>query len=76
MDKRIVFEESLGNEEKSKNKIFSRAEKDLPTSPFNIRYSIKLSKRETKNQIHNGILNDMAREILSLGQRENYDYWW
>ena len=27
MDKRIVFEESLGNEEKSKNKIFSRAEK-------------------------------------------------
>lgn len=70
MDKRIVFEKSLGNEEKSKTKIFSRAEKDLPTSPFNIRYSIKLSKKETKNQIHNGILNDMAREILSLLDKE------
>ena len=41
-------------------------EKDIPASPFNIRYSPKLSKSETEKEAQKGILNDLTIEILSL----------
>lgn len=70
MDKRIIFEESKGNEKQETTKLFSRLEKDLASQPFNIRYSPKLSKKETDGETTNGMLNDITREILFLLDKE------
>ena len=70
MDKRIAFEESNGDEKQLITKVFTRLGKDLPDQPFNIRYSPKLSKKETKKQAIDGILNDITQEVLSLLDKE------
>ena len=66
MDERIIFEQSIGDESTSSTKIFTRLEKDIPASPFNIRYLQKLSKSETEKEAQKGILNDLTIEILSF----------